>query len=86
MDKLLSTLECSGLGCHVAGLFAGAIAYADDLIVLSASVCQLQLILDLCTQFGKSCDLLFNCDKSLCGAVGNFLLSNRAPLLIGNHQ
>jgi hypothetical protein len=22
----------------------------------------------------------------LCGAVGNFLLSNRAPLLIGNHQ
>ncbi len=56
-------LENSGLGCYVAGLFAGAIAYADDLVILSASVYQLQLILGICADSGKRCDLVFNCEK-----------------------
>ena len=38
MDKLLEFLENNKLGCHVGGAFAGAFAYADDLIVLSSSV------------------------------------------------
>ena len=33
MDKLLLLLQNSGLGCHIKKLFAGAIAYANDLIV-----------------------------------------------------
>jgi hypothetical protein len=84
MDKLLVMLENSGLGCHIAGLFAGAVAYADDLIILSASVIKLQFILDMCVEFGKTCDLEFNCDKSLCGVVGQPELSQQASLLIGN--
>ena len=52
MDKLLFLLQNSGLSCHIENLFAGAIAYADDLIVLSASVRHLQLILDLWVDFG----------------------------------
>ena len=47
MDKLLELLENNKLGCHVGGEFAGAFAYADDLIVLSSSVMQLQCILNL---------------------------------------
>ena len=38
MDKLLELLENNKLGCYVGGEFAGAFAYADDLIVLSSSV------------------------------------------------
>ena len=34
MDKLLFLLQNFSLGCHIENLFAGAIAYADDLIVL----------------------------------------------------
>ena len=52
MDKLLFLIQNSRLVCHIENLFAGAIAYTDDLIVLSASVCYLQLILDLCVDFG----------------------------------
>ena len=70
MDKLLLELEKSGLGCHVGQCFAGAIAYADDLILLSASVCKLRLMLQLCYNFGCSCDLTFNTIKSVCGLVG----------------
>ena len=64
IDKLLFLLQNSGLGCHIENLFAGAITNADDLIVLSASVRHLQLILDLCVDFGQECDIVFNSDKS----------------------
>ena len=70
MDKLLFLLQNSGLGCHIENLFAGATAYADDLIILSASVRHLLLILDLCVDFSQECDFVFNCDKSQCGMVG----------------
>ena len=64
MDKLLELLENNKLDCYVGGEFAGAFAYADDLIVLSSSVMQLQCILNLCCNFGKECDLTFNIDKT----------------------
>jgi hypothetical protein len=85
MDKLLQVLEKSGLGCYVAGNFVGAIAYADDLVVLSASVRHLQIILNICVEFGKCCDLLFNSDKSQCGFVGRSLLPQPANVLLCNH-
>ena len=34
MEKLLIFTESSGLGCRIEDSFAGAIAYADDFIVL----------------------------------------------------
>ena len=85
MDQLLSLLEEAGLGCYIAGLFAGAMAYADDLIVLSASVRHLQMILDLCVDFGKHCDILFNRDKSKCGAIGRPLMQLQAQMFLGDH-
>ena len=61
MDKFLFLLANSDLCCHIVNLFAGAIiAYADDLIVFSASVH---------VEFGEKYDIVFNCDKSLCGIV-----------------
>ena len=38
MDVLLKTLKSSQYGCHLGKTFVGCIAYADDLILLSASV------------------------------------------------
>ena len=85
MDELLKLLENSKLGCHVGGEFAGAFAYADDLIVLSSSVMHLQCILNLFCNFGKECDLTFNIDKSCCGCIG-IPISVKQPLLVLNSQ
>ena len=41
MDKLLKLLHDSRLGCHVGGVFVGAVTYADDIILLSASCVKL---------------------------------------------
>ena len=81
MDKLLELLENNKLGCYVGDEFAGAFAYADDLIVLSSSVMQLQCILNLCCNFGKECDLTFNIDKSCCWCIG-IPISVKQPVLV----
>ena len=39
--------------------------YADDLLLLSASVCGLQSMLDTCCSFGLSHFMIFNSKKSL---------------------
>ena len=70
VDELLKHLEEAYVGCRVGLRFACAIAYADDLVLLTSSERQLQLMLDLCVNFGKECDLSFNVKKSLWGFVG----------------
>jgi hypothetical protein len=84
MDKLLCLLENSHMGCHIGGQFAGAIAYADDLILLSASAIQLQSMLQLCTEFGFGCDIKFNIDKSRCGCVGTICSSKNPDFIVEN--
>ena len=44
MDSLLVKLESSSLGCYIGGCYAGAIAYANDFILLSPSRAGLQNI------------------------------------------
>jgi Reverse transcriptase (RNA-dependent DNA polymerase) len=68
MDSLLNKLEASHFGCHVGGCFAGAIAYADDLILLSPSRSALQKMLDLCVSHITGCGFTFNVKKSVCCA------------------
>jgi hypothetical protein len=70
MDNMLTMLDSSNLGCSIGGRFAGAIAYADDMLLLSASCIKMQSMLELCTTFGQQCDLKFNVEKSCCGCIG----------------
>ena len=47
MDSVLQLLHKCGLGCHAGNVFAGALAYADDLILLSPSLVCMQIMLDV---------------------------------------
>ena len=42
IDKLICALKLSDLGCHVGGAHIGCIVYADDILLLSACVVNLQ--------------------------------------------
>ena len=70
IDKLLLELDNLHLGCYINRKFSGAIAYADDLMLLSASVNQLKMMLITCYNFGIMCDLKYNCAKSFWALVG----------------
>ena len=66
-NMYIDTVEAlvkSDLGCHVMGNYFGCLLYADDLILLSASVLQLQKMLDLCCHVGLLLDIKFNAKKS----------------------
>ena len=82
MDTLLKLLENNKLGCHFGGEFADAFAYVDDLIALSSSAMQLQYILNLCCNFCKECDLIFNMDKSCCGCIGIHISVKQSVLVL----
>ena len=49
---LILELESSGYGCFIGNKFFGCVMYADDLLLLSASVSGLQSMLDICYGFG----------------------------------
>ena len=70
MEKILNALEIIHLGCFVNSSYLGALAYADDLLLLSSSLFTLQKMLDLCSEVGKFYDLLFNPSKTVCDVFG----------------
>ena len=47
-DSILTLLQKSGLGCHLFGIFYGALFYADDILLLSASRSGLQEMVNIC--------------------------------------
>jgi len=51
---------------HVVNLW---VAFSDDIIILSASVCGLQNMLDCVYEVSRDLHLTFNCVKSSCFAI-----------------
>ena len=62
IDELLKILRKSGLGCHIHGVFYGALIFADDIILLSASRNRLQIMVNICQEFVSSRNLKFGTD------------------------
>ena len=60
MDPLIEELRTKGIGCHVAGMFLGVCAYADDLALLAPSRQAAQAMLTTCERFAKENNILFS--------------------------
>jgi len=48
----------SGYGCYVDSLFVGCVMYVDDLLLVSASIHQLQLMVEICCSEAATLDLM----------------------------
>ena len=59
IDSLLQELRDSGFGCRIKGIFFGALVFADDLFLLSASRSGLQEMVNICQRFASSRNLKF---------------------------
>ncbi len=70
VDIVLLELEKSGLGCFVNFTCYNSFMYADDLILLSNSVSDLQSMLNLCNGVFKMLDLPINETKCHCMRIG----------------
>ena len=63
VNSLLEKLQNIGLGCHIGMLFMGAFMYADDLVLVSASISDLQSMIDVCFNELNSLDMKINAKK-----------------------
>ena len=88
INDLIQLLQSSNLGCNVSDKYFGCIMYADDIILLSTSVCHLQKLLNLCDQYGSAHNIVFHASKSVYTQVG--FPCHRAqvtrPMYLGNMQ
>ena len=64
MDPLLQELRALGVGCHVAGVYMGAVGFCDDLLLLAPTRDAMQLMLDTCERFAIRNNLLFSTDPN----------------------
>ena len=65
-DSLLKRLEESGVGCHLGGHFPGALAYADDITLLSPNMSGLRTLSKVGEEYATEFDVTFNGKKVSC--------------------
>jgi hypothetical protein len=56
-NDLIVILRDSGLGYNMSDVNCGCIFFSDDILLLSASECKLQTMLNLCITFASAVDL-----------------------------
>ena len=63
-DGLLKRLKETGVGSHMGSRFAGALAYADDIMLLAPCKSALSILVSVCEKYASEFDILFNGSKS----------------------
>ncbi|RVE53771.1 hypothetical protein evm_001663 [Chilo suppressalis] len=66
IDALIGELSGSRVGCHIDGTPVNNINYADDMVLLSASVCDITKMLKICENYAREHGLIYNVKKSEC--------------------
>ena len=64
LDDLLLRLAASGVGCFIGLNYVGALAYADDIVLLAPNPSALRKLLSICDSYAAEFDIQFNPDKS----------------------
>ena len=76
-DEMLTRLKRKGIGCKVGIYFLGALAYADDVILLCPSRKGLQEMLDICELFGDEYHVGYNATKTKCIKFSNIAVDEQ---------
>ena len=82
VNCFITQLRNSDLGCHVKNIYLGCLMYADDLLLISSSVIDLQRMLNICGMIGDGLEIKFNGSKSKCIVIGPKKVHNLASFII----
>ena len=63
-------------------MFVGCVMYADDLLLLSASLCDLQLMISICCEELNKLDMRLNLKKSQIVRIGRLCTSYACSVVI----
>ena len=84
INAFIIKLRKVNTGCTINGVFVGCIMYADNLILISATVNGLQTMLNCCFNVSVNLLLKFNCAKSPNFAIGKGHAFNISNMQLGN--
>jgi hypothetical protein len=84
-------LRGSGVGCYIGDIFIGALAYADDISLLSSTPNGMQKLLLICENYATEFKIRFNAAKSKCTFIApskyrTDRLSPTPEFYVGGHQ
>ena len=84
-DDLLQQLHNTSLGCHINYINFNALMYADDLLLLSISLADLQKMINVCASEFKILDMHINVSKSSCIRIGKRYDCKVSNIYVGKH-
>ena len=64
VDDLMKQLSCEKLGCTIDGIYYGTIFCADDFVLLGASACKMQKMIDIYYKYGNKYGITLNPAKT----------------------
>ena len=70
VNSVIEILSKCNLGCSIGLTYLGVIMYANDLLLISGSVSNLQKMIDKCLSKFSELDLHINSSKSTCLRIG----------------
>lgn len=70
INKLITDMSSSGIGCHIKFVPLNVFLFADDLLIVAPSITSLQLLVDRCICILRNMDMKVNAGKSCCLRVG----------------
>jgi exonuclease III len=83
-NDLLVKLQLSKLGCHINYINFNAFMYADDLLLLSLSLADLQKMLHICLGELQNLDMCVNVKKSCIIRIGKSYNSQVSDIYVGD--
>ena len=84
INDVIVRLHKSSLGCHIRNLCLNTFMYADDLLLLSITIHDLQSMLNICKTEFDWLDMSVNIKKSACIRIGNRLKSTAKEVQLGD--
>lgn len=63
VDNFLLRMQSANLGCRIGSCYLGCVMYADDLTLISASLTDLQRMIDICVNEAEQLSMQFNAKK-----------------------
>ena len=64
IDKLLCELESNGIGCFIGKMFVGALAYAEDIVLIAWTSGAMRRTLSTCDSLADNFSIVFNAKKN----------------------
>jgi len=71
IDELSLCLRSVNIGCRLSNMIVNRLLFADDAVIFAPSAKGLQQLLDICSKFASSHNVVFNVVKSQCLIVSS---------------